>query len=112
MYFFRYGPLGTTRFTFSLQEWAGRPEVQAAWHDLAQEHGLALDPFTTKNRTQIFAMTDSALIGGWPLSLSMRKARRLGFLGTVDSFETAFTAIRDLARLKVVAPPAVSKFQA
>jgi hypothetical protein len=52
-------------------------------------------------------MTDSAVIGGWALSLSMRKARKLGFLGTVDSYETALMTIKDLARLKVVPPPAV-----
>jgi hypothetical protein len=55
-------------------------------------------------------MTDSAVIGSWPLSLSMRKARKLGFLGNVDSYETSFNAIRDLARLKVVPPPVVAEF--
>jgi hypothetical protein len=81
--------------------------VQSAWKELAEQHGLTLDPFTPKNRAQIFGMTDSAVIGGWALSLSMRKARKLGFLGTVDSYETAYMTIRDLARLKVVPPPAL-----
>ncbi|KAL3462669.1 hypothetical protein BJX64DRAFT_299414 [Aspergillus heterothallicus] len=102
-----YGPVGVTRTTFSLQEWAERPEVQAAWKELADKHGLSLDPFTAKNKAQIFGMTDSAVIGGWALSLSMRKARKLGFLGTVDSYETAYNTISDLARLKVVPPPAI-----
>ncbi|KAJ0413957.1 hypothetical protein BJY00DRAFT_295991 [Aspergillus carlsbadensis] len=101
-----YGPVGTTRTTFSLQEWSERPEVQSAWKELAEKHSLTLDPFTPKNRAQIFGMTDSAVIGGWALSLSMRKARKLGFLGTVDSYETALMTIKDLARLKVVPPPA------
>lgn len=55
-------------------------------------------------------MTDSAVIGGWALSLSMRKARRLGFLGTADSYETVFNTMRDLARLKVVAPLVKEEF--
>lgn len=107
----RYGAIGTTRSTFSFQEWSGRPEVQQAWRELAQIHSISLDPFTLTNRSQIFAMTDSAVIGGWALSLSMRKARRLGFLGVTDSYETAFIAIWDLARLKVVAPPVMQNFQ-
>ena len=107
---FRYGPVGTTRSTFSLLEWSGESQVQVTWKELAQKHGLAIDPFTEKNRPQIFAMTDSAVIGGWPLSLSMRKARNLGFFGTVDSYRTAFKAIHDLARLKLVAPPTLKEF--
>ncbi|CAK7235566.1 hypothetical protein SBRCBS47491_009336 [Sporothrix bragantina] len=106
-----YGPQGVTRSTFSLLEWSGEPEVQAAWAELAKKHDLALDPFTDVNRPQIFSMTDSAVIGGWALSLSMRKARTLGFHATADSFETAFNTIRDLARLKVVPPPSASAFE-
>lgn len=55
-------------------------------------------------------MTDSAVIGGWALSLSMRKARRLGFLGTADSYESAFNTMRDLARLKVIVPLVKEEF--
>ncbi|CAK7231712.1 hypothetical protein SCUCBS95973_008011 [Sporothrix curviconia] len=106
-----YGPQGVTRTTFSLLEWSGEPEVQAAWAELAKKHDLALDPFTDVNRPQIFSMTDSAVIGGWALSLSMRKARSLGFHATADSFETAFNTIHDLARLKVVPPPSAAAFE-
>lgn len=106
---FRYGPPGVTRSTFSLLEWSESPTVVKAWTDLAQKHGLLLDPF--KDRAQIFGMTDSAVIGGWPLSLSIRKARKLGWLGTVDSFESAFHCLRDLARLKVAVPLAVGEYE-
>ncbi|KAL1890770.1 hypothetical protein Sste5346_008095 [Sporothrix stenoceras] len=106
-----YGPQGVTRTTFSLLEWSGQPEVKAAWAELSKKHDLALDPFTEVNRPQIFSMTDSAVIGGWALSLSMRKARDLGFHATADSFETAFNTIRDLARLKVVPPPSATAFE-
>ncbi|OAA65377.1 NAD(P)-binding domain protein [Niveomyces insectorum RCEF 264] len=106
-----YGPQGVTRSTFSLLEWSGEPAVQAAWAELKAKHALALDPFTERNRPQIFSMTDSAVIGGWALSLSMRKARKLGFHGSVDSYETAFNTMRDLARLKVVPPPVATQFE-
>lgn len=104
-----YGPQGVTRSTFSLLEWSQRPDVVQAWDELKAHHSLLLDPF--KDRAQIFGMTDSAIIGGWALSLSMRKARKMGFLGTVDSFESAFEALRGLARLRVCPPLVVGDFE-
>lgn len=80
-----------------------------AWQELSKRHNLQLDPF--RDRAQIFGMTDSAVIGGWALSLSMRKARKLGFVGCVDSYEAAFHCLRDLARLKVAVPLAVEEFE-
>lgn len=105
---YRYGPRGVTRSTFSLLEWSDRAEVKQAWQDLSNKHGLLFDPF--KDRAQVFGMTDSAVIGGWALSLSMRKARKLGWHGCVDSYESMFETIHGLARLKVVPPPAAGKF--
>ena len=79
-----------------------------AWDELKEKHGLLLNPFM--DRAQIFGMTDSAVIGGWALSLSMRKARKMGFHGTVDSFESAFYTLRGLAELKVSPPLAIPKY--
>lgn len=76
---------------------------------MTKKHGLLVDPF--KDRAQVFGVSDSALLGGWPLSLSMRKARSLGFHGTVDSFEAAFETLQGLVKMKVAAPMAVSKFE-
>ncbi|KAJ4519210.1 hypothetical protein HRR81_001128 [Exophiala dermatitidis] len=104
-----YGPPAVTRSTFSLLEWSESPAVVNAWKELTRKHGLLLDPF--KDRAQIFGMTDSAVIGGWPLSLSVRKARKMGFLGTVDSYESAFHCLKDLARLKVAVPLAVGEYE-
>ena len=87
------------------------PEVVDAWQQLKSDHGLLLDPFKDAGmRAQIFGMTDSAIIGGWALSLSMRKARKLGFHGTVDSYESAFHTLEGLADLKVSPPLAASEF--
>lgn len=55
-------------------------------------------------------MVDSAVLGDWPLSLSMRKARKLGFFGTTDSYKSAFQAMHDLARLKLVVPPEMKEY--
>ncbi len=89
-------------------EWSEKPEVVQAWEELTSKHHLLLDPF--KDRAQIFGMTDSAVIGGWALSLSMRKAVKLGWHGRVDSYESAFHTLHDLARLKVAPPPLKTSF--
>ncbi|KIX06599.1 uncharacterized protein Z518_04575 [Rhinocladiella mackenziei CBS 650.93] len=103
-----YGPQGVTRSTFSLLDWSGRDDVVKAWEELSDKYGLRFDPF--KDRAQVFGMTDSAIIGGWALSLSMRKARKMGWHGCVDSYESMFHTIRDLARLKVIPPMKMTEF--
>lgn len=106
-----YGPKGETRISFSLHEWSEDPEVQKAWKELSEEHGLLVDHFKdAARRAQVFAMSDSSIIGGWALSLSMRKARKMGFHGSVDSYESMFDTLRDLAKLKVVPPLAVAEY--
>ena len=86
-----------------------RPEVEKAWNELKEKYGLQVDPI--KNRVQIFGVTDSAIISGWPLSLSIRKARKMGFHGSVDSYEAAFHCLRDMADLKISAPLAMDHFE-
>ena len=109
IYGISYGPQGVTRSTFSLVEWAQDPEVHQAWKELTSKHDLQFNPF--ENPVQNFGVADSALIGGWPLSLSIRKARRMGFHATVDSFEAAFDCLKSLAELKVSAPLAVDEYK-
>lgn len=104
----RYGPQGVVRSTFSFCEWAEQPKVREAWKELAQRHSLLLDPFEDIGKS--FGITDSAVIGGWALSLSTRKARKMGFYGTVDSYESMFECLQGLVRLKVSPPLAVDKF--
>ncbi|KAK4505209.1 hypothetical protein PRZ48_003172 [Zasmidium cellare] len=99
----------TSRTTFSLQEWSESQEVVDAWEALSKQHGLLFDPF--KDRAQVFGITDSAILGGWPLSLSMRKARKFGFHGTVDSYESAFETIKALAKMGVAVPMVRGEFR-
>jgi hypothetical protein len=87
-------------------EWSEKPEVVQAWKELTEKHGLTYDPF--KDRAQSFGMTDSAVIGGWALSLSMRKARKMGFHGSVDSYESAFDTLQEFSKIGV-APPMQQK---
>ncbi|KXL47361.1 hypothetical protein M433DRAFT_318094 [Acidomyces richmondensis BFW] len=55
-------------------------------------------------------MAGSALVAGWPLCLSMRKACKLRWQSCADSYESMFHATQDLARLKVTPPIKADKF--
>ncbi|KAI1124609.1 hypothetical protein F5Y10DRAFT_249058 [Nemania abortiva] len=106
-----YGPQATLRSTFSLLEWSYKPEVEKAWKEIAQQHGLVLDPFDDHYRSRIFSFADSALIGDAPMVTSIRKARQFGFFGAVDSYHSMFNTLHELARLKLIVAPTVSKFE-
>ncbi|KAK5997672.1 hypothetical protein PT974_00027 [Cladobotryum mycophilum] len=105
-----YGPQATFNSTFSLLEWSLQPEVEAAWKELAQQHDLVLDPFDDRYRARIFSFADSAVIGEAAMTISVRKARNYGFFGTVDSYNSIFDTLHDLARLKLIVPPNTDKF--
>lgn len=93
------------RSTFSLLEWSQQPEVELAWKEISKEHGLVLDPFDRAYRARIFSFSDYAVIGDGPMTLSMRKARQYGFLGTVDSYRSMYDTFQELARLKMIVSP-------
>ena len=105
---FSYGPHAATRSTFSLVEWSQQAKVEKAWKEMTKEYNLKFDPFADRSST--FGVTDSAIIGGWALSLSIRKARKMGWTGSVDSYESSFYTLRDLARLKVAPPMKMTEF--
>ncbi|KAK2616799.1 hypothetical protein QQS21_000176 [Conoideocrella luteorostrata] len=106
-----YGPQLTLKSTVSLLEWSQQPGVEKAWKEIATQHDLALDPFDPKYRARIFSFSDSAVIGDGPMTLSLRKARKYGFFGTVDSYHSIFTALQELARLKLIAGPVINRFE-
>lgn len=77
---------------------------------MSKQHGLVLDPFTAEYRARVFSFSDMALIGDLLMTMSMRKARQYGFFGTVDSYNSIFNTLHELARLKLIVAPAVSEF--
>ncbi|KAF2092877.1 hypothetical protein NA57DRAFT_61983 [Rhizodiscina lignyota] len=103
-----YGPRGVTRFTFNFLDWSEDPEVVKAWGELKQKHGLSLDPFAS--RDVIFGQVNSCVIGGWPLSMSMHKARKLGWHGFANSYESAFHSLQEMAGMKVIVPMVKSEW--
>lgn len=96
--------------TFSLLEWSMQPEVEEAWKEIAKEHDLVLDPFDDRYRARIFSFADSAVIGDAPMTISIRKARKFGFFGTVDSYHSMFQSMKELSLLKLVPSPVIEDF--
>ncbi|KFY76024.1 hypothetical protein V499_04141 [Pseudogymnoascus sp. VKM F-103] len=96
-----YGPPGKIRYRFSLTEWAKQPEVTQAWKDIAQQNDLSVKELHDVDR--IFGFTDFAMSVSWPgASLSMAKARKLGWHGYVDSNESVREVLLDFEKLGMI----------
>jgi hypothetical protein len=63
----RFGPPGKIRYTFSLVDWAKRPDVQAAWAEIAKRDGITADPF--KDLERVWSPTHLALVTPWAMSV-------------------------------------------
>jgi hypothetical protein len=95
-----YGGKGIVRRRFSMVEWAKRPDVQRAWEELREEHGLA--QITEVDR--VFAFLDGTLVRAGALLFSSDKARKLGWFGFVDSSEAILEVFEDLVKIKMIPP--------
>lgn len=62
-----YGPPGAIRFRFLLAEWAKKPEVQKAWAEIAEMHGLREKGLRDVDR--VFGFADLALTVSYPVQL-------------------------------------------
>lgn len=60
-----FGPKGSVKFRFTLAEWSKRPEVQQAWTELAEKHGLRKPD--TKELDRIFGFWDFGLATSYPI---------------------------------------------
>ncbi|RVD33465.1 SDR family oxidoreductase [Mesorhizobium sp. M4A.F.Ca.ET.020.02.1.1] len=96
-----FGPKGRMRFTFTFSEWARRPEVQEAWAELASRHGLMPARLTDIDR--IFGLLDY-ILSAVPQLLNADKVKRLGFFGTVSSYESYRSVIEEMAAMKMLPP--------
>lgn len=98
----RFGPNPGTRYKFTLVEWAQRPDVQAAWKELAAKYDL-MDK-ELRDIERIFSFTDAALSWSQTLYFSADKARALGWQGHVNSSESIFSVFKDFENIKMVPP--------
>lgn len=97
-----FGPPAKIRYTFTLTEWAKRPEVQRAWAEIAQRNNLREREMEDMDIDRVFGFTDAAMMWSYPISFNMSKARRFGFFGMVDSVESVFAVFEEFAGLGMV----------
>lgn len=93
----RYGPPLVHRTTFTLVEWASRPENKKAWQELQEKSAgqLTDNPFDDVEAN--FAFGDQAFRK--VPSLSLNKARVLGWTGYVDTIQSLFSIYSELGEL-------------
>lgn len=63
----RYGPKGKIRFKFSLVEWAKRPEIAAAWKEIAAKYDLVYRELVDIDR--IFGFGDRFMTRSEPFTM-------------------------------------------
>ena len=85
------------RTSFKLADWASKPENKAAWLDLQRDSAGQLSSNPFENAEENFTFGDQAFIK--VPSLSMNKARRLGWTGFVDTFEALFQIYSEMGDL-------------
>ncbi|KAL1884844.1 hypothetical protein Plec18167_001499 [Paecilomyces lecythidis] len=95
-----FGPPGKLRFKFTLAEWAKKPEVQNAWKEIAAKHDLRQKELWDTDR--VFGFTDAAITWPYPISFSTTKAKKLGFFGFVDSYESIFKVLNEFVDMKMI----------
>lgn len=98
----RFGPNPSSRYKFTLVEWAQRPDVQAAWKELAAKYDLIDKELRDVER--IFSFTDAALSWSQNIYFNADKARSMGWQGHVNSSESIFEVFKDFDKIKMVPP--------
>lgn len=97
-----WGPATTYWSSFSIMAWASQPNVQKAWGEIVKTHKLdnSHDPFA--DPSELFPFLDAALWAVGRLSLSETKGRKMGWLGAVDTNESVFKTLQELAELRLL----------
>lgn len=98
-----FGPPATYRIRFRLVDWAKQENVQKAWAELTQEHGLVGGNLQEMDTDRIFGFADSSLMGT-SLDLTMNKARKMGWHGFVDSNEAIKEVLKEFVELRMLPP--------
>ena len=99
-----YGPSQKLRFSFTLMQWADRPENKKAWEEIMAKHNLTDNPF--EDIEGHFPYGDAAAFG-LCLALSLNKVRYFGFSGFVDTTESLFSAYGEMYKLGMLPPMVV-----
>ncbi|KAF2478710.1 NAD dependent epimerase/dehydratase family protein-like protein [Neohortaea acidophila] len=91
------------RFKFSFVEWAKSSENVQAWKELSEKHGLRDAEW--KDVGSIFGRANFCLHRPYASVMSATKAKKFGFFGFVDSYESIFSVIEEFVALKIVPDP-------
>ena len=59
-----FGPPAVLRTSFTLADWAAKPEIRAAWKEIADKHDLVDRELTDTDR--VFGFADNSLIWSYP----------------------------------------------
>jgi hypothetical protein len=98
-----FAPTTIMKFKFSFVQWAQKEENKNAWKKLMGIHGLKGDPFGD-NLQRIFEFLDFAMLPPFPFTLSMTKARKLGWNGSVDPVLSHLEVIEEFVTMKMIPP--------
>ena len=98
-----FGPPGTFRVRFTLVNWAKQDHVQKAWEEIKAKHNLNAGKLQHMDIDRIFGFADGGLMGA-PLDLTMNKARKMGWLGFVDSNEAIREVLGEFVELGMLPP--------
>ncbi|OOF93312.1 hypothetical protein ASPCADRAFT_173036 [Aspergillus carbonarius ITEM 5010] len=97
-----FGPPGKLRWKFKFSEWVQKKEVRDAWREIAGLYGLRQRELWDTDR--IFGFVDAVIVWSYPMQLSTRRRKKLGFFGFVDSMESMFRVFDEFVDLKVIPP--------
>lgn len=89
---------GEVQMSVDLEKWASREDVKAAWERVAKREGLQEDAL--QKATWFFL--NFVLGRNYDVVISMNKARRHGFTGYVDSWESLSESLDGLVEAKIL----------
>ncbi|KAH8803352.1 NAD dependent epimerase/dehydratase family protein-like protein [Xylogone sp. PMI_703] len=96
------GPNTSSHYKFTLTGRAHRPEVQAAWKELAAKYSLVDKEL--RDIPRIFSFADAALIWSQKIFVNGDKARALGWQGHVSSSDGIFEVFKDFEKIHMIPP--------
>jgi nucleoside-diphosphate-sugar epimerase len=100
-----FGPAGKVYMTWSFGEWAKREDVKEAWEKVQEREGLRkdLDPWRSWQKIQeVWDTLDAEILGGWGRTQTMDKAKKLGWLGHVQTDEGIKDTVEKMVEMKMV----------
>ncbi|KAK0312116.1 hypothetical protein LTR01_003030 [Friedmanniomyces endolithicus] len=88
------------RFRWSFVEWAKREENVRAWEELTEKHGLTGGEW--QDVGAIFGRADAGTSAPDVKLYSMMKAKKHGWFGSVDSYESMLGVANEFVALKII----------